>query len=152
MTENDVQKDEKMHNEETRRSFQHQVAWQIYFPLVLFLLVIVGMVIGFSVGGVGSASLWADISVMLLSIPILITGLVLLVLTAGLAYGVHWVIGALPDPAYQAQMMINKITDRIITLADASAQPFIKFSSFTAIFRPGSRTRPVDVVQGEKQE
>ncbi len=152
MTENNVQKDEKMYNEETRRSFQRQVAWQIYFPLFLFLLVIVGVAVGFSIGGGGSASLWADISVMLLSIPILIIGIVLLVLAAGLAYGVNWVIKALPQPAHQAQTIISEITDRIISIADVSAEPFIRLASFTAIFRPGKRNRPVDVVQGEKQE
>ncbi len=152
MTENDVQKDKKIYNEETRRSFQRQVALQIYFPLALFLLTVVGMAIGFSVGGIGTASLWADISVMLLAIPILIIGLVLLVLTAGLAYGVIWAVRAIPEPAWQAQVMIRKIADRLISLADAIAEPFIKLTSFKAIFRPGKRTRPADVVQGEKQE
>lgn len=140
-----------LYNEETRRSFRRQVARQIYLPLAGALLVLVGLAVGFSLGEMGTASLWADISLMMLIIPAVILGIITFVLAGALVYGVSWLIGAIPSPAFQAQQIVSMIADKARSAADGISEPIIRMSALQAVFRPGSK-RSSEVVQGEEQE
>ncbi|MBN1266584.1 MAG: hypothetical protein JXA25_13905 [Anaerolineales bacterium] len=144
--------EERLYNMETRSAFRRQTTWQIYFPLAVFFLILIGLAVGYGLSGTGTFSAWADISLMLLSIPMLIIGLILLVLTAGLIYGVSWLLKALPQPAWQVQQVFSKIAKRVQTAADRITAPFIKVNAVPAVFRRGQKTGVVQATEGEKHE
>jgi len=143
---------EERYNKETRIAFRRQTALQIYVPLVIVFLILVGMAAGFMLSGTGTFSAWADISLMLLAIPALVIGIILLVLTGGLVYGVSWLIKALPEPAWQIQQIFSKVAERVQSAADGIASPFIRVNAIPAIFKRGRSNRVVQDAEGEKRE
>jgi hypothetical protein len=143
---------EERYNKETRSTFRRQTAWQIYVPLAIVFLILVGMAAGFVLSGTGTFSTWADISMMLLAIPALVIGIILLVLTGGLVYGVSWLIKALPEPAWQVQQVFSKVAEQVQSAADGIASTFIRVNAIPAVFRRGRSDRVVQEAEGEKRE
>jgi len=72
-------------------------AWrQINLPFLTGLAIVLAGAVFFLSQGIGTASLWADISLVFLIMPVLAFGLLFLVLLSGIAYAVIWLIRWLP--------------------------------------------------------
>ena len=79
-------------------AWKHQVRLQIYLPLGAGLLV-VGLLIGLLwLSGVGDASAWADVSIVLLFALVILLGLVGLVISVTAMAGVIYLIRLIPSP------------------------------------------------------
>lgn len=152
MSEEPVLPEQPTRNEETRRAFNRQAARQIYLPLVLFFLALAGAGLGLGLSGTGSFSLWADISIMLLSIPMLILGLVLLVLSAALVYGASWLLKAVPGPAWQVQQFFSNAAERIHEMVDNLSGVIIRINALPAVFTRRRKDTAVQDTGGEKSE
>lgn len=85
-----------------RRAFNLQVI----LPLILGILVLAGGTILLSQAGVGTASAWADTSLVFLMLPWLCVGLVPLAVLAALWYGIFKLTAWLPE-------QLRKVTEYI---------------------------------------
>src|SRR5512138_2678207 len=74
-------------NPKTEARFRRQSWWQITFPVLAVTVLVLGCVVGlFFMTGTPGVSVIADYSVILLSLPVLVIGLIALVVTIALTY------------------------------------------------------------------
>lgn len=128
-------------NPVTRRKHRREAFWQITFPLIVGILLIVGLAIGLAVGGVGEAGTWSEVAMIFLTLPVLVIGLLFLALFGGLAYGIGSLMRVLPGYTVQVQDLVKKITQKVGTLANYSVEPFLKLQSLFAMIRALTRKK-----------
>jgi hypothetical protein len=118
-----------------RRSYQlhrRQRNVQIILPVALGTLILLGLVVLIcfatfkSNGDVGR---WAAISTIWIVIPILISGLIVLVILGGLIYLMAQALGALPRYTGMAQDYVSIARDYILRGAEMAVKPVISFES-----------------------
>jgi hypothetical protein len=101
--------------------FRTQSFWQIIFPIVAVTLVLlVGVVLLYLSAGAPGTSIVADFSLMLLTIPFFLAGLLVLAILVGLIYGVAWAIRTMPPYTNAAQRGMKQVylaVDRATTQA-----------------------------------
>jgi ABC-type dipeptide/oligopeptide/nickel transport system permease component len=105
--------------------FKRHVWLQIYLPILLIVVAITILVAILWVNQQGKASVWADVSLVLLIIPTFILGLILLVLLVGVTYAIAYLIGVLPDPFRRLQEIMNQISDSAERGSKMAAKPVI---------------------------
>jgi ABC-type dipeptide/oligopeptide/nickel transport system permease component len=105
--------------------FKKHVWLQIYLPLLLVVVAITILVAILWVNQQGKASVWADVSLVMLIIPTFIIGLILLVLLVGVTYGAAYLIGVLPDPFRRMQEIMNQVSDSVERGSKMAAKPVI---------------------------
>lgn len=123
---------DKKRNPITQRAHRKQVFWQITVPLVIAALIILVLAVLVSAGNSQSASLWADISLIWLIIPVMIVSLIFLVVLAGLVYAVIWLLRNLPSYAMQAQNFMVMIAHQVERLGNAIVEPILRVNAFLA--------------------
>jgi hypothetical protein len=130
----------------TQKQFRRQSRLQITLPFGIGILVIIilGVVIWSS--SYGSASTWADASLIFLIIPAMIFGLIFLGILGGLAYAIFRLIDLIPGPAQKIREFMELIAfrsrrgsesiSRIILLPAASVAAFeAGWHSILSVFR-----------------
>lgn len=125
-------------NPVTQRKHRQEVLWQITLPLALGALLVLAAGAGVVYAGAtqtGPVDRWASISIIWLIIPTMFLTLIFLVVTAGLAYGIIWLIGALPKYTRQIQDVFVLIDAQVRKAADAIVEPTLRVQSFTAGLR-----------------
>lgn len=105
--------------------FRKHVWVQIYLPILLFVIALAVLVTILWVNQQGSASVWADVSLVMLIIPTFILGLILLVILVGLTYGIFYLIGVLPDPFRRLHDMITEASAYVERGSNMAAKPII---------------------------
>ncbi len=111
----DLKKRYPITGEEVKAAWRRQVRWQIYFPLGLGLFV-VGLLTGLLwLSQSGDASVWADISLILLFALAIIFGFVGLVIIVMGVIGVIYLTRVIPPPfdrtreaAFDAQATVSQ--------------------------------------------
>jgi hypothetical protein len=119
----------------THAAHRREVFWQITFPLILTLLILLGLaafVVYASFQGAGSVSRWADISLIWLLLPALVVTLVVLLIFSGLVYLVSKLLGVFPGYARLAQNFFYLVQVRTKSIADKIVEPILKLRSFKA--------------------
>jgi uncharacterized Tic20 family protein len=122
----------KERNPVTQEAHRKQVFWQITVPLVIVVIVILALAVLVAAGSPQGASLWADISLIWLIIPVMIISLILLALLAGLAFAVIWLLRTIPGYAMQAQNFMIMITGQVERLGDLIVEPILRVNAFLA--------------------
>ncbi len=102
---------------------------QVYLPLGLFTLVLAALVTWLWVGGVGDASTWADVALVIVLIPALLMGLVVLAVVLALAVLLGKLIGMIPEPAHRAQSIIRRAERGISRGIDTALRPLLMLSA-----------------------
>ena len=106
-------------------SYRRKVILQIYLPLLL-ILIAVGVLVGsIWVTGSGSASVWADLSLVMLIIPAFVVGLILLIFLAAFVYGIWYLLGIIPEPMRQLQDIVKRVATSTEHYANLAAKPMI---------------------------
>jgi hypothetical protein len=120
----------------THKKHRREVTWQITFPLVLGLIILLGLAAWTIISAArgGTVSQPADTSLIFLLIPTMVMALVPLAITAGLAYGVILLNKVLPQYSSKAQDAMNKVRDGVRTGADKLVEPIVRFKSTIAAF------------------
>jgi len=122
-------------NPVTHANHQREVFWQITFPLILGVLVILafaGLTIAAGIGLSPATSTWASISLIWLILPGLIIGLVLIVFLSSVIYGIIRLVQVLPVYARQVQDFFYLVKIKTRYSADMLVQPVIKVSEWWA--------------------
>lgn len=99
---------------------------QIILPVILTALLFVGMIVLISLATFkqeGDVGRWAAISTIWIVIPIMIAGLVLLAILAGLIYLMARALGVLPYYTGIAQDYVYKARGHIMRGADLAVKP-----------------------------
>jgi hypothetical protein len=116
---------EPQRNPVTEQSFRRQVWLQVYLPFIGGLAVLAGVAAVLWTSGTGSASAWADASLILLLLPLILFSVIPIVLLIALIYGVSYLIKRIPVPANQAQQAIAQVGHTIQRAADQAVQPMV---------------------------
>lgn len=106
-------------------AFRNKVRLQIYLPILLGVIGLVILVASIWTTGQGSASAWADASLVMLIIPVFIVGLIFLVLLGAIAYGVAYVIGILPEPFRRLQEILTQFSVSVEKAGNMVVKPII---------------------------
>ena len=106
---------------------------QILFPIILASLVAIGLAILSGIAATGSnpgVSLWADISIIWLIIPIMMLALVILVLMIALVYGLNRLLKISPHYTGMAQAYALWLNAEAKIWTDKIIQPVISIRTW----------------------
>ncbi len=116
-----------------RRDFTRQ----ILIPIVLTTLAGLGFV-GLSIYGVvgrsPNVSLWGDIALIWLIIPMMLLALVILALVGGMVYGLAKLLGAAPRYTGLAQRYALWLNAEIVLWTEKIVQPVLSLKAWLGIF------------------
>ena len=122
----------------TTQKHHHEVFWQITVPVtvggVLLLLIAIGVVIAYF-ADTGDIAKWASVSTIILIVPAMIIGLVVIAVSAGMAYLVTRGLSEAPYIARRIQDIAVLIVVRVNKASDISTEPFLRVHQFTAGLR-----------------
>jgi hypothetical protein len=117
-------------NPVTEARFKRQSWWQITFPVVAVTILLLGCVVGlFFMAGAPGVSVIADYSVILLSFPAVIIGLVVLVVTVALTYLVMVLLRRIPPYTFVAHRYFDSVHNKVASLMDKITGAVIGFLS-----------------------
>jgi hypothetical protein len=122
----------KERNPLSQQNHRKQVFWQITVPLIAIVAVILAVAVLAATGSVQSTSLWANISLIWLIIPVMVIALILMVMLAGLVYAVVWLVRILPVYSMQVQNFMIAITSQVEKLGNAIVEPILRVNAFLA--------------------
>jgi hypothetical protein len=135
-------------NPVTQNAHRREVLRQITIPLVIGILVTLAFAVLASLAPASQASLWADISLIWLIIPMLLLAFILTLLVGGIAYGIIWLVQKLPVFALRVQDLFATIGALVRKISDAIVEPILRAQSFSAssrAFRRSLRTQVKEV-------
>jgi len=126
---------------------QRQVFWQVWLPLVVFLLVFLGLcVLAILLTSQGSAvaTQWAALSTIVVLIPACLTGLfTFLILGVGIFISDKAIRG-LPGLTYQVQLFARRLSSITRYYSDRLVSPVInvngKWAGLASLFKPKNKS------------
>lgn len=115
----------------THRKHRMETFWQVYFPLIMGSILVVGLaawtvITATSGGGVRKT---ADISLVFLIVPAMVMALIPLAIFIGMAYAVIWLNKNTPYFMKKAQDTMIQVRDGVMKGSDKFAEPVIRFKS-----------------------
>ena len=114
------------------KSHQRQFTWQILVPLLFFLLMML-VVSGFTLTvSAGQASLWADIALIWLLIPVIFGSLLLLTFLVGMVYLMTRLLQISPTYTAKAQHFVWQVQHSARQVMDGAVKPVILIKSIIA--------------------
>ena len=119
-------------NTTTQAAHKRQVLWQITIPFLLGLALILAVAVLASLAGPERASLYGDISLIWLILPMLGVLLVGSVIMGGLVYLVIKMNHALPGLAFKIHNLVKVVQGRLTGVADMTVKPVYKVAGFNA--------------------
>jgi len=117
--------------------FIRQVWLQIYLPLFVGFLLLIGLVALMRRGAVGTPSVWADASTVILLIPVIVIGLLFMLASIGLAIGLGYLIGWLPGPIRKGWEVFVQVEATVRRGADLAVRPMLMAKGLSASVRQG---------------
>ena len=111
--------------EEIARKTKRQIWLQIYLPLILGMIILAGLGIWVVLEGFGTASVWADVGLVLIIIPTFVIGLLVFAALIVITYGLFRLIGILPDPFDKVYMTVERVGEVTSQGMDISVKPVI---------------------------
>lgn len=118
-------------NPKTMARFRRETWWQITFPMIVVVVVLLGGVAGlFFWRGTGGVSVVADYSMILLLIPLLFLGIIGFAIMIGLIYLVGQAMHLIPPYTYVAQKATFSVRDQVVSIARRITNFVIGIRSF----------------------
>ena len=111
--------------EEIARKTKRQIWLQIYLPLILGVIILVGLGIWVVLEGFGTASVWADVGLVLIIIPTFIIGVLVFAALIAITYGLFRLIDILPDPFDKIFMTVDRVGEVTSQGMDLAVKPVI---------------------------
>jgi hypothetical protein len=116
----------------TYAAHKRQIIWQIYVPLGIFILLIIVLAVIAVLADAKGKSLWADISIIYLSVFLMLVALLILAITITSAYMLYQGLNLIPYKTLQAQALFFRLERKVRTISNQSAEPFMRLSSLKA--------------------
>lgn len=130
--ETSFEKVQKAVNPKTKAAHKKDLILQILIPFVLLFIAIISMVIWLVVNKIGTSYIWADIVVILTSVPIMVVNLIFIIVMIGIIFLTFVINKEIPPLTYKTQLAIYKIKNQVERGADISAMPLIQIKSYLA--------------------
>jgi hypothetical protein len=111
--------------------------WQVYAPLALGLVGMLAVIVVVRLAPIGDASLWADLSVVLIAVPFCLLGVVMLAALLVALFGLTRLISLIPPYSFQAQQAMARLRQGVLRAADWSVKPIIATQSTGASAKAG---------------
>ncbi len=122
-------------NQRTYRQHRREVWWQVFLPLVIGILVIGSVSGGLVAAEYRDASVWADVSLIWLILPVCFLALIPFAIFAALLVGATLGLQRLPPLALMLQQSMKQVEDAVKRGADRAAEPVLRIGGFTARLR-----------------
>jgi sterol desaturase/sphingolipid hydroxylase (fatty acid hydroxylase superfamily) len=123
----------RFRNPDTYIRFRSEVFRQITIPVVISLSIILALaVLAIYPATALQDSLWADIALIFLILPVFLILILMIFILAISVYLTTWMIKELPAYFYQAYHWLSLANEKIQTMGSAITEPFIRFHSFLA--------------------
>lgn len=119
----------------TQQRHRRELFWQVTLPLSLAGLVLLALAVLSGLASSAQASVWADISLIWLIIPMLALCLFAFLGVVSLAYGVIRLIAVLPYYAQKIQDFFRLVSVRVAHLCDLLSKPVLRVQSLNASVR-----------------
>lgn len=101
--------------------------WQVTLPVIVSILLVLGLGIWLILAGSrGTVLRLAEISTVMLVIPVLIFSFIPLVILGALFYGVSCLIGGLPNLTGKILAGLETVREWVGKFSDAAVEPIIK--------------------------
>lgn len=129
-------------NPKTYAKHRRDVFWQITFPLVigmLLLLAAVALIIFSAIQPVTDVGRWADVSLMWLIVPSLFFALILLVLLIAFVYLISFLLRLIPHYALIVQLYFEAGKNKVSQLSNLMIEPLLRMRSVWAAMRYAAR-------------
>lgn len=134
MEENKATSGELLERQESRRRHKRQrtrLYWlEIFLPALAGLLVLAGLIVVVWQLGFGSASVWADASLVFLLPLTMLCGLIPLVLLLAVVALLFYISPKIPGPMQQAREYLEILNGRVRTWSFRIERPFIRGRQF----------------------
>jgi len=118
-------------NPKTMARFRRETWWQITFPMIVVVVLLLAGVAGLFVWrGAGGVSVVADYSMILLLIPLLFLGIIGFAIMIGLIYLVGQAMHLIPPYTYVAQKATFSVRDQVVSIAQKITNFVIGIRSF----------------------
>lgn len=117
------------------RASQRDRIWAILFPIILFSLIAVGLIVWKALkDGFGAADIsdLAGVAVVLLSLPFFLLGLVVLLLLVGLSIGIFKLRGLVPLAGGKLREYLAVGKHYLLLAEDASVKPIFELRGLKA--------------------
>lgn len=121
----DVVPSQSLNKEKIARKTRRHIWLQIYLPLALGVITLVGLGIWVVLADFGTASVWGDVSLVLIIIPTFVIGLLIFAALLGITYGLFRLIDILPDPIHRVHMIVERVGEVTSQSADLAVRPVI---------------------------
>lgn len=105
-----------------------QKVWQIWVPLGIAIALMLALLVWAALATAGNPVVgmeWAAISIVFLSLPAMLIGLIILVVLAGLIFLVSKLLGVLPYYSLIARTFVYRTGAKLINLTNALAKPVV---------------------------
>ena len=122
----------KQRNPITHQAHRQQAFWQIYFPLIVFTILVVTAIVLAIVASNEQVSKWADLSLIFI---ISVTIVAFLVVTVGLVVSIVYtrrLLKATPYFFFEAQRFIYLVEIRVKRVSSVAVEPILRVNSFFA--------------------
>lgn len=119
------------------RKHRRDFTRQILLPILLVTFIGLGfsaLAIYSAVRGHAGVSLWADISLIWLIIPMMFLALVILALVGGMVYGLAKLLGVAPRYTGLAQQYALWLNQEIVRWTEKITQPILSLKAWLGIF------------------
>ena len=126
------EKVQKTVNPKTKAAHKKDLIIQILIPFILLFIAIISMVIWLAVNKIGTSYIWADIVVILTSVPIMVVNMIFIIVIIGIVFLTVIINREIPPITYKTQLAIFKIKSQVERGADVSAMPLIQIKSYLA--------------------
>ncbi len=122
----------------TNPQHRREVTWQIFLPIVLASMVILGLSVWTAVAAAGQreqSSAWASVSAIFLITPVCLGGVVLFALIGAAVYGMNKLLCLLPLYTRLVQLYVFRAGIYLQIAFDRVAEPFLKVQSNRAAWQ-----------------
>ena len=129
-------------NPKTHAEHRREVFWQITFPLMIGMLLVlaaVAIIILSAIQPVTDVGRWADVSLMWLILPSLFFALILLVLLVGFVYLISYLLRLIPHYALIVQLYFEAGKNKVSQFSNLIIEPLLRMRSWWAAMRYGAR-------------
>jgi hypothetical protein len=131
-----------LRNPKTHAEHRREVFWQITFPLligILLLLAAVGVIVYLTVQPVTDVGRWADVSLIWLILPSLFLAFLMLAILIGFIVLVSYLLRLIPPYALIVQLYIEQFKGKLSQIFNLSVEPIFKIQTLWAAMRHAAR-------------